>query len=108
MIALANAVLTNGPYTAGHRWCAGIAIGPGSSMTTHYASYLVRSWRAPDGARRVVVEHVQSGERAAVPTLDAVVERIVAWEAESPEGGSSAPDGGLAGDQEDDAPAGRA
>lgn len=54
-------------------------------MAAHYASYLVRSWRTPDGARRVVVEHVQSGTRAAVPDLDAMVERIAAWETAPPE-----------------------
>jgi hypothetical protein len=54
-------------------------------MTSHYASYLVRSWRTQDGVRRVVVEHVQSGARASVPTLDAMVERIAAWEVTPPE-----------------------
>ena len=72
-------------------------------MTSHYASYLVRSWRAPDGARRVVVEHVQSGARASVPNLDAMVARIAAWEAAPPASRGGRPrDGG--GQDRDDEP----
>ena len=63
-------------------------------MAARYASYLVRSWRTPDGARRVVVEHVQSGARAAVPTLDAMVECIAAWEATPPEPAGQRPGSG--------------
>jgi hypothetical protein len=40
-------------------------------MTTRYSSFLIRYWHLTSGARRITVEHVQSGEEAILPTLDA-------------------------------------
>ena len=42
-------------------------------MTTRYTSFLIRHWHLADGARRVAIEHVQSGERVVVPTLGAAL-----------------------------------
>jgi hypothetical protein len=38
-------------------------------MPTRYTSFLIRHWQLASGARRIVVEHVQSGAQIAVPTL---------------------------------------
>ncbi len=40
-------------------------------MPTRYTSFLIRHWQLAGGARRIVVEHVQSGEQIAVSTLAA-------------------------------------
>ncbi len=62
--------------------------------TTDYASFLVRYWRATGGEQRIVIEHVQSGERVSVPSLGAVALRIAAWVGEaSPERATEATGG---------------
>jgi hypothetical protein len=48
-------------------------------MDARYASFLVRCWRAPCGARRIVVEYVQTGERVAVPSLADVATLLTTW-----------------------------
>ena len=40
-------------------------------MAHDYQSFLLRYWQLGDGTRRIAVEHVQSGERTLVATLDA-------------------------------------
>lgn len=40
-------------------------------MAHDYQSFLVRYWQLGDGTRRIAVEHVQSGEKTLVPTLEA-------------------------------------
>ena len=42
-------------------------------MAHEYQSFLLRCWQLGDGSRRIAVEHVQSGERTLVATLDAAV-----------------------------------
>lgn len=60
--------------------------------TTNYASFLVRCWRATGGGQRIVIEHVQSGERVAVPSLGAAAARIAAWVDGAPTPGPRADD----------------
>jgi hypothetical protein len=48
-------------------------------MDARYVSFLVRYWRAPGGARRIVVEHVQTGERVAVPSLADAATLLARW-----------------------------
>lgn len=38
-----------------------------------YASFLLRRWHLQDGTYRIAIEHVQSGERRVVATLDAAL-----------------------------------
>lgn len=45
-------------------------------MARHYDSFLVRIWRLSGGVERVEVEHVQSGERARLASLDGAVSWI--------------------------------
>jgi hypothetical protein len=40
-------------------------------MAHDYQSFLVRCWQLGDGTRRIAIEHVQSGERTLVASLDA-------------------------------------
>lgn len=40
-------------------------------MAHDYQSFLLRCWLLGDGSQRIAIEHVQSGERALVATLDA-------------------------------------
>jgi hypothetical protein len=44
-----------------------------------YSSFLVRCWSTPDGEARLVVEHVQSGERVAVPNVAAALVLLATW-----------------------------
>jgi hypothetical protein len=48
-------------------------------MTGRYSSFLIRYWHLAGGARRVIIEHVQSGEQATVPTLAAAADWINSW-----------------------------
>jgi hypothetical protein len=52
-------------------------------MNARYVSFLVRYWQAPSGTPRIVVEHVQTGERIAVPSLAAAAALLASW-AEDP------------------------
>jgi hypothetical protein len=45
-------------------------------MISHYSSFLIRCRRLASGAGSISIEHVQSGEEAIVPTLDAAVHWI--------------------------------
>jgi hypothetical protein len=45
---------------------------------TAYTSFLLRCWRTADGGGRIVIEHVQSGERTAAANLDAALAWIAA------------------------------
>jgi hypothetical protein len=38
-------------------------------MPARYTSFVIRHWQLTSGARRIVVEHVQSGAQSAVATL---------------------------------------
>lgn len=40
-------------------------------MARHYASFLVRCWRLSEEVERIKIEHIQSGERAQVTTMEA-------------------------------------
>lgn len=40
-------------------------------MEQRYASFLIRWWRPVDGAPRIKIEHIQSGDSTAVSTLAA-------------------------------------
>ena len=40
----------------------------------HYMSFLIRCWRLRGGARRIQVEHVQTGATARVPTFEAALD----------------------------------
>ena len=40
-------------------------------MARQYGSFLLRCWRLENGARRIKIEHIQSGEWTQVPTLAA-------------------------------------
>lgn len=42
-------------------------------MAHTYGSFLVRSWQSPDGAQRLQIEHLQSGDRAQVASKEAAV-----------------------------------
>lgn len=60
-----------------------------------YRSYLLRWWDLQSGEWRIEVEHLQSGERTVVAT----VEEAVAWlAARSDPAGRRAPQAGRAGD----------
>ena len=58
------------------------------AMARRYCAFLVRCWRVGDGAQRIEIEQVQSGEKALVASLDAAVawmgERIGGAPAEPP------------------------
>jgi hypothetical protein len=41
-----------------------------------YNAYLVRHWSLPDGAERIEIQHVQSGESARVRSLQATLDWI--------------------------------
>lgn len=43
-------------------------------MNTRYSTYILRCWHLPDGARRIAIQHVQSGHSASVATLAAAVD----------------------------------
>ncbi len=45
-------------------------------MARAYASFVLRCWRLDAGERRITVEHIQSGERVAVPSVAAAVEWV--------------------------------
>jgi hypothetical protein len=62
-------------------------------METNYSSFLIRCWSSPDGAARLVVEHVQSGERVAVPDFTAAARWLATW-AVLPLGGRDPPGAG--------------
>ncbi len=47
-------------------------------MPRVYSSYLIRCWRLVDGAGRVEVEHIQSGQRTRVASLGAALRWIEA------------------------------
>lgn len=51
-------------------------------MTPRYSSSLIRCWHLASGTQRIVVEHIQSGEQTAVPTLDAAAAWIEGQEGE--------------------------
>jgi hypothetical protein len=38
-------------------------------MPARYTSFLIRHWQLANGAQRIVVEHVQSGEQSTVATI---------------------------------------
>ena len=63
-------------------------------MARRYCAFLLRCWQVGDGARRIEVEQVQSGEKALVASLDAAVawmgERIGDPPAEPPAGSERA------------------
>jgi hypothetical protein len=40
-------------------------------MEPRYTSFLLRCWRLGDGRRRIELEHIQSGARARVASLEA-------------------------------------
>ena len=61
-------------------------------MSIGYTSFLIRYWRLADGARRVAIEHVQSGERVVVPTLGAALAWLDA-QADGTPGGATTPAG---------------
>jgi hypothetical protein len=48
-------------------------------MDTLYSSFLIRCWCSADGAARLVIEHVESGQRVAVPSLAAAQDLLTAW-----------------------------
>jgi hypothetical protein len=61
-------------------------------MTSPYASVVVRCRRLRDGARRVEVEHVQSGQRVRVQSVAAAPAWIDArWNEEADEGPGRSP-----------------
>ena len=68
-------------------------------MAHDYQSFLVRCWQLGDGSRRIAVEHVQSGERTLVATLDDATAWLntcvgIGWHEEPPLSGGtvSSPD----------------
>ena len=60
---------------------------------TGYSSFLIRCWHLDGGAQRITIEHVQSGERIAVASLDAAAR----WIGARAEGGRDGGDGHPAG-----------
>jgi hypothetical protein len=62
-------------------------------MDERYGAFLTRCWHRCDGSWRVVVEHIQSGERARLASLAAAV----AW-MQARVAGESAGDDGLEGE----------
>ena len=52
-------------------------------MTTRYSSFLIRCWQLAGGARRIVVEHIQTGDQVVVPTVDAATAWIGGWESDA-------------------------
>ncbi len=66
-------------------------------MSQRYTSFLLRHWRFADGARRIMVEHVQTGARVTVASLD----EATAWVGAQAAGGCVPPPGGA---EEGDAP----
>ncbi len=49
-------------------------------MARAYASFVLRCWRLDAAERRITVEHIQSGERVVVASIEAAVEWICARE----------------------------
>jgi hypothetical protein len=61
-------------------------------MAHDYQSFLVRCWQLGDGTKRIAVEHVQSGERTLVASLDAATAWLSACVAGASPGAAPATD----------------
>lgn len=68
-------------------------------MDTRYSSFLIRCWSHQDGAARLVVEHVQSGERIVVSNFTAAMRCIATWAAVPPS--ARDPPGAALGEEDD-------
>jgi hypothetical protein len=53
-------------------------------MPGRYTSFLIRHWQLAGGARRITVEHVQSGERVTVASIDAAASWLTAQADDAP------------------------
>ena len=51
----------------------------GTMAKTRYCSFLIRCWSTSNGDARLLVEHVQSGERIAMPDIGAALGWIATW-----------------------------
>ena len=58
--------------------------GPRGRAAKEYSSFLVRSWRLRDDARRLEIEHIQSGQRTRVDSLAAAMDWMSARERPEP------------------------
>ena len=53
-------------------------------MDPDYNTFSIRCWSWADGAARLVIEHVESGQRVTVPTITAACGWLASWALRAP------------------------